>query len=297
MPIRFVLLTDSHYHPRAEKDYGAPKMLTRSREVLDAVPDAVNALDPDFVVHAGDLLCGGSSFDLPTALYERSVDEVADVFASIKAPLYCVPGNHDCDAQSGSMDGFARRFHLPNPLTTVDAGPRLRLALANVYHACNGVDEGCGIWTDALDAHLRSAALRAERDRCALLLVLHTWVLSDHTPGRGVVNNVEKLVDTLTTHPAIAAVFTGHRHLNRIRMYRDVLVVDTACLVGFPLGFRLIELTDDGLLKTRFHALPLPELSAASYARSAEWENERWQGEIHDRDTEVLLPRLRHSWS
>jgi hypothetical protein len=297
MPIRFAVLTDSHYHPQAEQDYGAPKMLTRSREVLEAIPDAVNALQPDFVVHAGDLLCGGSSFDLPTALYERSVDDVADVLAAIKAPFYCVPGNHDCDAQTGSMDGFARRFPLPDPLITVDVGPQLRLALANVYHACSGVDEGCGIWTESLDAQLRTAARQAERDRCGLLLVLHTWVLSDHTPGRGVVHNVEKLIDTLATHPAIAAVFTGHRHLNRIRMYRDVLVVDTACLVGFPLGFRLIELEDTGLLKTHFHTLPLPELNAASYARSAEWENDRWQGELHDRDTEVLLPRLRQLWS
>ena len=292
MPIRFALLTDSHYHPQAEHDYGAPKMLTHSREILDSIPDAVNALHPDFVVHAGDLLCGGSSFDLPTHLYERSVDEVADVLASIEAPFYCVPGNHDCDAQSGSMEGFARRFALPNPLTTVDVGPRLRLALANVYHDCNGVEEGSGIWTDVLDEHLRTAARDAERDSCVLMLVLHTWVLPDHTPNRGVIKRVETLIETLISHRAIAAVFTGHRHLNRIRMYRDIIVIDTACIVGFPLGFRLVELDDDGLLKTRFHTLPLPELNAASYARSSAWENERWQGEIHDRDTEILLPRL-----
>ena len=78
-------LTDSHYHPRAEKDYGAPKMLTRSREILEAIPDAVNALKPDFVVHAGDLLCGG--LPLPTHLYERSVDEVADMLASTRLPF------------------------------------------------------------------------------------------------------------------------------------------------------------------------------------------------------------------
>ena len=42
-------------------------------------------------------------------------------------------------------------------------------------------------------------------------------------------------METLVSHRSIAAVFTGHRHLNRIRMYRDILVVDTACLVGFPL--------------------------------------------------------------
>ncbi len=297
MSVRFALLTDSHYHPQATEDYAAPKMLTRGRAVLEAIPAAVNALAPDFVVHAGDLLCGGSSFAMPTDLYEQSVDEVADAFAKIRAPFYCVPGNHDCDAQSGSFAVFARRFPLPDPLLVTDVAPRLRLALANIYHACSGVEEGAGIWTEALDASLRAAATQATADGAALLLVLHTWILSDHTLNRGLVKNAEILVETIADHPAIAAVFTGHRHLNRIRMYRDFLVVDTSCLIGFPLGFRLITLGDDGLFKTTFHTLPLDEINAASYARSTPAENDRWQGEIHDRATEVFLPRLQRIWS
>ena len=54
MSVRFVFLTDTHYHPSAPKDFGAPKMLTRGREVLDAVAPVINALNPDFVVHGGD---------------------------------------------------------------------------------------------------------------------------------------------------------------------------------------------------------------------------------------------------
>ena len=80
MPIRFVFLTDTHHYPDAPEDYGAPKMLTRSQEVLDAIPPALNAQAFDFVVHGGDFLCGGSSFDLPTETYLRSIDEAADGF-------------------------------------------------------------------------------------------------------------------------------------------------------------------------------------------------------------------------
>ena len=40
MPVRFVFLTDSHYYPGAPKDYGAPKMLTKSKTVLDAIVPA-----------------------------------------------------------------------------------------------------------------------------------------------------------------------------------------------------------------------------------------------------------------
>ncbi|MEE2833688.1 MAG: hypothetical protein VYD18_15120, partial [Candidatus Latescibacterota bacterium] len=65
--IDFVVLGDSHYHPTAQRDFSAPKMLTRAREVLDASVPAINDASPDFILHNGDLLCGGDSFDLSTA--------------------------------------------------------------------------------------------------------------------------------------------------------------------------------------------------------------------------------------
>ena len=64
--------------------------------------------------------------------------------------------------------------------------------------------------------------------------------------------------------------------LDRITAYRDYLVVDTACLIGFPLGYRSVELSDDGFFKTRFHTLDLPDLMQASYDRSTPEENWVW---------------------
>ncbi|SVD58402.1 uncharacterized protein METZ01_LOCUS411256, partial [marine metagenome] len=75
------------------------------------------------------------------------------------------------------------------------------------------------------------------------------------------------------------------------------VVVDTACLIGFPLGFREISLSSDGLLAARFHQLDLPELIRASYDRSSPEVNAGWQGEIGDRDTDLVLPGLRQVWS
>ena len=296
MSTRFVFVTDSHYYPDALKDFGAPKMLTRGRPVMEAVVPAVNALQPDFIVHGGDLLCGGSSFELPRETFLRSIGEVAEVFAGFEAPFYCIPGNHDADAQQGSFADFQKQFPLPQPLTIVEAAPHLHLALSHIYHQCDPIEEGSGVWTDELDQALRQAATRAWEQRCALILVLHSWMLPGYEAGAGMVQNADRLLATVCEHPAIVAVFAGHRHRNRIRTYRDFLIVDTACLIGFPLGFREIELCDDGYFSVRFHALDLPEIIQASAARSNTAENNGWQGEIHDRETAILVPRLKEIW-
>ena len=300
MSVHFVFATDSHHHADAPKDFGAPKMLTRSREVHEAMIPAINSCVPEFIVHGGDLVCGGGSFEIPYDVYLRTVDEVAEAFAGFAAPIYYVPGNHDCDAQEGSFAAFAERFPIPETLDIVDAAPRLRLALANVYPV-SPLENGAGTWTDEHDRLLRAAAMRAHDDRCALLLFIHPWVFpyheaqGDFKPG-GFVDNTEQVLETIREHPAIVAVFTGHKHVNRIRVHRDFLVVDTACLIGFPMGFREIWLEDDGYFRTRFRPLDLPDLMQASFARSEIGDNQRWQGEVHDRDTEILVPRLREIW-
>lgn len=300
MTVRFVFATDSHYHPRPEKDFGPPKMLTRGREVLEEMVEEINASRPEFIVHGGDLLCGGSAFELPWELYLQSVDDVVAAFERFQAPFYCVPGNHDCDADTGTFAPLAEQIHLPELLDVVEVAPRLRLALANIYQA-NPMEVGSGEWTEDLDNALAEAGRQALADGCAVILVLHPWVLPGFAPpedpNQGLVKGAERLIETVSGQPAVVAVFTGHRHLNRIRMYRDFLIVDTACLIGFPMGFREIDLREDGLLTLRFRQLDLPEVLQASRERSSQEINDRWQGEPHDRETEILLPRLRALWS
>ena len=122
MPIRFVHITDNHYWPNAPKDYGPPKMLSRGREVLDAMVPAINALKPDFIIHGGDILCGGGDFDLSTAHYMSSLNDAAEAFSRFQAPIYYVPGNHDCTAREGSFAAFAVRFPIPTGNMEVVSG-------------------------------------------------------------------------------------------------------------------------------------------------------------------------------
>lgn len=293
MSIRFVVVTDTHYHPTALRDWGAPKMLTRSREVLDATVPAINAVDADFIIHGGDLVCGGGSFDLSTTDYERSVRDVAEAYSHLQAPIHYVPGNHDGDAQTGSFQALFEAFPMPRLLDVIDVAPGMRIALVNLYH----IDPLIGRWTTALDEALRNADADAVRDGCALLLVLHEWLVPGHlrpddAPDKGCVEEAARLRETLCACSSVVATFSGHRHVNRLRLWRDIVIVDTACLIGHPLGFREIALHDDGFLEARFHVLPCPDLLAASQSRSTREMNERYSGEQMDRDTVLLAPRL-----
>jgi predicted phosphodiesterase len=300
MSIRFVFVTDSHHYPDAPKDYGPPKMLTHSRTIMDKAVLSINAVAPDFIVHGGDLLCGGNAFELPWSAYVRSVEEAAHTFGQLKAPVYYVPGNHDCDAQQGSFELFARHFPIPDTLRVFDPAPRVRLATANVYQ-CDPIVDSHGVWTKDLDQALRHAARTAYDQGCALILALHTWILPhdderNQPTATGVVVHADRLIDTIATHPAIVMVLTGHRHRNRIRAVHGCLIFDTACLVGFPMGFREITIQDDGAVLARFHRLDLPELIQASFLRSSLKENQEWEGTPGDRDMDMALSRLQTLW-
>ena len=66
-------------------------MLTRSKEVLDILPSVINAENFDFVIHGGDIVCGGSSFNIPNNIYTRSLKEAAATFDQINTPFFRFP--------------------------------------------------------------------------------------------------------------------------------------------------------------------------------------------------------------
>lgn len=300
MSTHFVLVTDSHLFPDAPHDFGPPKLLTRSRGIHDVAIPQINDVHPEFVLHGGDFVCGGDAFEMATNAYEAAVREAADRFENLQAPLYLVPGNHDCDAVTGSFKAFRSSFRSPLDLDVVDVAPRLKVALVNVYPG-NPMEQVNGTWTDTHDRALREASEAALADGSAILMLLHTWALpnrrdEDGTP-RGAIVGADRLLKTIDECPAVVAVFCGHRHKNRITSVRDYLVVDTGALVGFPMGFREIWLEDNGLFRTRFHTLADPGLVQASYEKCSEAENDVSEGREWDRNAEIVIPRLRDLWS
>lgn len=288
---RFVVLADTHYHPAAAKDFAPPKLLTKGPEILAATVPSVNALKPDFIVHVGDLLCGGGSFELTRDQYDKSLADVSAAYGRFEAPFYCVPGNHDCDAQDFAYGDFARTFNAPARFDVVDVAPGLRLARANIFQ--DGEAEG-GTWTNELDAALRDADSRARREGVSLFLLLHAWIHpgTGPSPIKGVITNTARLQNTLAECTSVAVTFSGHRHANRLRVIRDYISIDTACLIGYPMGYRMITVSDDGWLTAAWHTLDLDHVGVLAEALGTEQDKAHWAGEFGDRDNTVLLPRM-----
>jgi hypothetical protein len=115
----------------------------------------------------------------------------------------------------------------------------------------------------------------------------------DNPEAPGVILEGRRIRETIKTHPALSMILTGHYHRNRISLFHDCLILDTACLIGYPMGFREIWIEEDGTFRTRFHRLDLPDVLKTSYARSTPEENAVWAGRPEDRDAEMSLPRWR----
>jgi len=100
---------------------------------------------------------------------------------------------------------------------------------------------------------LRAADAQAKADGVVLFLILHSWIHPgvDAAPTSGIITKTKRLQATMAACSTVAATFSGHRHANRVRLFRDYVCIDTARLIGYPLGFREITVTDDGWLTSR----------------------------------------------
>ncbi|MDM7926770.1 MAG: metallophosphoesterase [bacterium] len=73
--------------------------------VLDRAIAETNRLKPDFAVHIGDLISGGSS----ASILKTQWDEALRHLDSLRVPLFLVPGNHDISNPAGRA-AWVERF-------------------------------------------------------------------------------------------------------------------------------------------------------------------------------------------
>jgi len=269
--MRFVVISDTHFYaPGNGKDgqWWHRTLHSRSQQVAEALVGAVTALNPEFVIHCGDLtgLCDMDNYDFAKGVMDR-----------FDCSWYVVPGNHDT-WYPGVRAAFSQLYDLPDERCyynrVINDIHFLFLDTCSWAAADGSVSpyldkEKCDsgqisglyvsneqlIWlAEQLEKNSEYRTILVGhapvRYKPAYAAVKH-W---DGTPTKdgkldlgnaidGVVN-VDEVRHIIDQQPNIIAMFNGHWHINDINVVNGVVYCQTASLREWPFEFRLVEVSD-----------------------------------------------------
>jgi 3',5'-cyclic AMP phosphodiesterase CpdA len=210
---------------------------------------AVNALRPDFVLIGGDMV------DDPNS--EDQYDEFMRITSRIDPaiPVHWVPGNHDVATDTvvptrHSLDHYRAAFG-PD-YYSFDVGPLRVVAMNTVVidHPEEVPDE----WESQFDFLTTNLELAAAEERTVVLAGHHP--LFKHDPDEdddywNLPRERRRPILDLAARHRVPMALAGHWHRNAEAAAGALQMITTGA-VGYPLGddpsgFRVIELTDEGL--------------------------------------------------
>ncbi len=87
----FAVITDGHVNPEDDKSSSPWESNRLANGRNRYAVQLLNSLNPDFVVHLGDLIHPVPSLDS----YSPAVTKFHSIFKDLKCPMHVVPGNHD----------------------------------------------------------------------------------------------------------------------------------------------------------------------------------------------------------
>jgi Icc protein len=248
--LRIAQITDTHL-------YADPDGRLLGLNTLDCLQQVVQLAalrHPDLVVATGDL-----SHDASAQAYLR----LQACFASLRVPIYCLPGNHD--------EREALRSHLQGgPCHSTSAARVAGWVLAFVDSTVSGSNGG-HISSGELE---RLDSLLAHSPDSPAIVWLHHQPLAigSRWLDTMAVDNGEAFLELIDRHPQVRAVVWGHVHqcFGQRRNQVDLLASPSTCIQFLPgsetfsidpvpPGYRWIDLYRDGSLATgvqRLAAIP-----------------------------------------
>lgn len=251
--MRLIQFTDTHLYGVAEERLKGVDTLATLQTVLAHARS--RHWPADGCIVSGDIAHDGSA-----AAYAR----LRRLLVPLGVPVYCLPGNHDLPA-------VMRTALATDNVSCPDSIVLGAWQLIFVDSTVPGQDGG----------HLSEAArtmlheqLSAYRDRYALVVIHHPPVaVGSSWIDEMAVDNPEALFDTLAGHPQLRGVLCGHVHQDFTTSVNGVPVFTTpSTCVQFkpgvsrleidnaPPGYRWVELTPEGMLRTGVERVDPAEL-------------------------------------
>ncbi len=218
------LCADTHYWPSGQNWVtadGALQLQGASDALLAALVDDLAQANLDLVLHLGDQTCGGGTYGMPAAEYQRALQQLHHAFATLDTPVHVLPGNHDSTPGAGNWSNFRQLWAVEQGCgMTIDLGP-LRLVLLNTHgHSpaqIAAAHEGDPVygWVDEAELGRLEAALATAGERPVLLFthqLLYPWSNRAGWQDYYGVENAQAVLGLLERYGNVRAVFQAHAH-------------------------------------------------------------------------------------
>jgi 3',5'-cyclic AMP phosphodiesterase CpdA len=292
MAFNFAFITDTHLYPDAPQDFGAGVQQSKSSVALySELIRQLNEFGPEFVIHGGDIVCGGDSFEMPVEQYEAALGQAKQFGEQLHAPCYYIPGNHDLNPVSGSKTAYLNHFGIDGLAYTSFVHEDLRFILLDTQEVDRDLTHG-HIGETQLEWF--SGELQAAADAAQEVFIFSHQLLfpPEEFDGLGArIDNPEAVLEILDQFNHVLAAFHGHLHINRVINRRDVFYAITSAVICYPMMWRQVFVEAEHI-HVKSCQLNLPDIVASS----ADAQPERHQHVLgSEADREFTIRRGQNS--
>ncbi|MCY4404526.1 MAG: metallophosphoesterase [Candidatus Poribacteria bacterium] len=266
-PFKFAFFTDTHLYPNATQNYaGGLQQQKNSVALYEKLIEQLNAFEPEFVIHGGDIVSGGNSFDMSVEEYETALHTVQILGESMNMPCYYIPGNHDLDPETGSKTSYLERFGINGMGSTCFVKENIRFILLDSQEVPKDLTHGY-VSTNQLawvEREMKKAADYGEE----ILIFSHQLPFPSvefQGIGSRIANSAEIIEVVAPFEKQILGFFCGHLHLNRVFREQGMLCIVTSGIICYPMMWRQVFVYPDRI-EVKSIRVDLPDVFAESEA-------------------------------
>jgi len=318
--MRFAVISDTHFFAPGRGHDGVwwnRALNTRTREIGERMVAVIAGMQPDFVIHCGDITghCDMENWEIGLKVME-----------DLPCPWYGVIGNHETWFP-GIRDAFSKRYELPTGqcyYTRRLGGLRFIFLDTCCWQAVDGavspyldkelydagrirgmcIPPGEIQWLrEQLDAHGDETVCLVSHAPLGFKPRYPVATMPDGRPGReegtplpdvtygggkrfGDTANRVEVRRALAEYDNVKLAVAGHAHINDLYMEDGIAFIQTGAMREWPFEFRMIAVKD-GVASVTTHGLSLPGLKEDSFLK--ERGNSWVAGEPGDREFSLEL--------
>ncbi len=266
-PFKFAFITDTHLFPNAQQNFaGGLQQQKNSFALYEKLIEQLNTFEPEFVIHGGDIVCGGNSFDMSAEEYVVALNTVQSLGERLNMPCYYIPGNHDLNPETGSKDMYIERFGINGMGSMCFVKENIRFILLDSQEVPEDLTHGY-VSTNQLAWVEREMKKAVDYDEELFFFSHQLPFPSVEFQGIGsrIANSAEIIEVVAPFERRILGFFCGHLHLNRVFREQGMLCIVTSGIISYPMMWRQVFVYPDRI-EVKSIPVDLPDVLAESEA-------------------------------